>query len=90
MQADRSERGTQVGTADARDPLDAFGTSGPYDRSALSRLYGDRRARVAHGWHRDGRALVSMTYVSPYPNRTLTALVPGTRVIRYVLENRGL
>jgi hypothetical protein len=27
---------------------------------------------------------------SRYPNRTFTALVPGTLVIRYVLETRGL
>ncbi len=90
VRADMSTRGAQVGTVDALDPLDAFGTSGPYDRSALARLYGARRARVARGWLRDGRVLVSMTYVSPYPNRTFTALVPGTLVIRYVLENRGL
>jgi hypothetical protein len=88
--ADRSERGARVGAVEAVDPLDAFGTSGPYDRSALSRLYGGRRARVARGWRRDGRTVVSTTYVSPYPDRTFTTLVPGTLVIRYILENRGL
>ncbi len=88
--ADKSVRGAQVGAVDAVDPLDAFGTSGPYDRSALSRLYGGRRARVARGWWRDGRVLVSTTYVSPHPDRTFTTLVPGTLVIRYILENRGL
>ena len=90
VRTDGTARGTPVGAVDALDPLDAFGTSGPYDRSALSRLYGARRARVARGWQRDGRVLVSTTYVSPYPNRTLSALLPGTLVIRYVLENRGL
>jgi hypothetical protein len=88
--ADKSVRGAQVGAVDAVDPLDVFGTSGPYDRSALSRLYGGRRARVARGWWRDGRVLVSTTYVSPHPDRTFTTLVPGTLVIRYILENRGL
>jgi hypothetical protein len=88
--ADKSAHGAQVGAVDALDPLDAFGTSGPYDRSALSRLYGGRRARVARGWWRDGRVLVSTTYVSPHPDRTFTTLVPGTLVIRYILENRGL
>jgi hypothetical protein len=88
--ADKSVRGARVGAVEAVDPLDAFGTSGPYDRSALSRLYGGRRARVARGWWRDGRVLVSTTYVSPHPDRTFTTLVPGTLVIRYILENRGL
>ena len=75
---------------DAVDPLDAFGTSGPYDRSARLEVVRRPPARVARGWSRDGRVLVSTTYVSPYPDRTFTALVPGTLVIRYVLENRGL
>jgi hypothetical protein len=87
---DKSVRGAQVGAVEAVDPLDAFGTSGPYDRSALSKLYGGRRARVARGWWRDGRMVGSATYVSPYPDRTFTTLVPGTLVIRYILENRGL
>ena len=90
VRADRNERGAQVGAVDALDPLDAFGTSGPYHWSALSRLYGGRRTRVARGWRRDGRVLVSMTYVSPYPDPTFTTLVPGTLVIRHLLETRGL
>jgi hypothetical protein len=90
VQADTAGHGAHVGAADALDPLDAFGTSGPYDRSALSRLYGGRRARVARGWRRDGRALVSTTYVSPYPGHAFTTLEPGTLVIRYTLENRAL
>jgi hypothetical protein len=88
--ADKSVHAAQVGAVDAVDPLDAFGTSGPYDRSALSRLYGGRRARIARGWWRDGRVLVSTTYVSPHPDRSFTTLVPGTLVIRSILENRGL
>ncbi len=89
-EADARGRAAQVGAVDAVDPLDAFGTSGPYDRAALSRLYGGRRARVARGWWRDGRVLVSTTYISPHPDRGFTTLVPGTLVIRYILENRGL
>ena len=82
--------GTHLGAVDSVDPLDAFGAAGPYDRSALARLFAGRRARVARGWSQDGRTLVSTTYVSPYPDRGFTVLVPGTLVIRYVLENRGL
>ena len=82
--------GTHIGSVENADPLDAFGAAGPYDRSALARLFGGRRARVAHGWSHDGRVLVSTTYVSPYPDRGFTVLAPGTLVIRYVLENRGL
>jgi len=89
-EADERVHAAQVGEVAAVDPLDAFGTSGPYDRSALSRLYGGRRARVARGWWRDGHVLVSTTYVSPHPDRSFTTLAPGTLVIRYILENRGL
>jgi hypothetical protein len=82
--------GQHVSAVDALDPLDAFGTAGTYDRSLVSRLYGGRRAAVAHGWSLDGRTLVSDTYVSPYPNQRFTALEPGTLVIHFVLETRGL
>jgi hypothetical protein len=82
--------GLRFGTVDAADPLDVFGTAGPYERSAVSRLFGGRRANVVHGWSMHGRGLTSVTLVSPYPNRTLTALVNGTLVIRYVVESRGL
>ena len=88
--AEAGGQGLHMGPVEAADPLDAFGTAGSYDRSALSRLFGGRRARVAHGWSREGRALVSVTLVSPHPNRTFTALVSGTLVIRYVVESRGL
>jgi hypothetical protein len=66
-------------------PLDAFGPAAPYNRSAVAQLYGGRRAAVARGWvERDGR-FEAMTLISPYPNATLTALEPGTLVIRYFL-----
>ena len=89
--SDTNQLSVHAGTVDAVDPLDAFGTAGPYDRLALSRLFGGRRARVARGWANRGRSsLLSITYVSPHPDRTFTVLEPGTLVIRYVLENRGL
>jgi hypothetical protein len=66
-------------------PLDALSPAGPYDRSAVARLYGGTRAAVARGWvERDGR-FEAITLISPYPNATLTALEPGTLVIRYFL-----
>jgi hypothetical protein len=68
-------------------PIDAFSPAGPYNRAAVARLYGGRRAAVARGWvEHDGR-FEAITLISPYPNATLTALEPGTLVIRYfVLE----
>jgi hypothetical protein len=66
-------------------PLDAFGPAGPYDRSALAQLYGGRRAAVARGWVEDDGQFEAITLISPYPNATLTALEPGTLVIRYFL-----
>ncbi len=88
--ADAGPLGPTYGSVEAIDPLDALGTGGPYDRSALARLYGGRRARVARGWMREGNGLVSITLVSPHPNRTLTALVSGTLVVRYTVESREL
>ncbi|HEY2905105.1 MAG TPA: hypothetical protein VGJ29_04340 [Vicinamibacterales bacterium] len=69
---------------EATEPLDAFGTAGNYDRSKLSRLYGGRRARVAHRWKQAGDAYESLTFISPYPDATLTHLLPGTMVIRWI------
>ena len=68
---------------EALEALDAFGTAGPYDRAALARLYGGRRARVARAWTVNGTDFESTTYVSPYPDVTLTRLMPGTMIIRF-------
>jgi hypothetical protein len=66
-------------------PLDAFGTAGPYNRAAVARLYGGRRATVSRGWvEQDGR-FEAITLISPYPDATLTTLESGTLVIRYFL-----
>src|SRR5262245_31832490 len=68
-----ADRGWKI---EALDPLDAFGSAGPYDRFAISRLYGGRRAQVAHGWHeRDGR-FESVTLISPYPDSSIKRLLP--------------
>ena len=73
---------------DTLEPLDAFGSAGPYDRFALSRLYGGRRARVARGWReRDGQ-FESITLISPHPNASLTALDTGTMIIRAIISRR--
>jgi hypothetical protein len=68
-------------TIEALDPLDAFGNAGSYDRFAISRLYGGRRARVAHGWRETGGRFESITLISPHPDASLTKLVPGTMMI---------
>ena len=41
---------------EATEPLDAFGKRRSYDRSKLARLYGGKRARVAHRWKQEGDA----------------------------------
>ena len=69
------------------EALDAFGRAGPYDRSALARLYGGRRARVAHGWKREGDRFESITLISPYPDASLVRLEPGTMIIRLTIRN---
>jgi hypothetical protein len=73
---------------DAREPLDAFGAIGAYDRSALAQLYGATRVRVARiSASHDGR-FESLTLLSPYPDASLTHLLPGTMVIRFTIEPR--
>jgi hypothetical protein len=69
---------------EAIEPLDAFGLAGDYDRSKLTRLYGGTRARVAHQWKQQADAFESVTFISPYPDATLTRLMPGTMLIRWI------
>ena len=72
------------GPIEALEALDAFGTAGRYDRPALARLYGGTRVQVARGWTRTGNRLESITRLSPYPDASLTHLLPGTLEIRFV------
>lgn len=66
-------------------PLDAFGAAGPYDRAALSRLYGGRRVSVARGWTEEGNRFESFTLISPHPDAALSRLMAGTLVIRHAI-----
>jgi hypothetical protein len=68
------------------DPLDAFGTAGGYDRSAVARVYGGKRAQVVRKWVQQGNEFESQTFISPYPDPTLTHLVYGTLTIRFILR----
>jgi hypothetical protein len=76
------------GPIEALEALDAFGTAGSYKRSALSRLYGGTRARVSRGWLRSPGRFESYTRITPYPDVSLTHLIPGTLEIRYTIESR--
>src|SRR6266550_85317 len=58
--AGRTE-GPHYGPIEEVEAFDAFGRAGPYNRSAVARLYGGRRARVVHGWRREGDRFESMT-----------------------------
>lgn len=62
-------------------PLDAFGRSGPYDRSRLARLYGAGRPTVVRGASDAGGVTESWLLVSPYPDPSLSRLEPGTLVL---------
>lgn len=63
-------------------PLDAFGRSGPYNRSRLARLYGSRAVSVARGARAaGGRVTESWTLLSPYPDPSLERLESGTLVL---------
>jgi hypothetical protein len=74
---------------EALEPADAFGGAGSYDRAALGRLYGGRRPRVARGWTEAGDRFEAVTLISPYPNATITALMAGTLIIRWICDRGG-
>ena len=70
----------------ALDPVDAFGAAGSYDRTALPaalrRRPRPRRPRLdGHG----GSIRVADLHLT-VPNAALTALEPGTLVIRWICE----
>jgi hypothetical protein len=66
-------------------PLDALGTAGDYDRSAVARLYGAVRPVVARGWIVRNGALEAVTAMSPYPDPPAVHLEPGTLIIRLII-----
>jgi hypothetical protein len=78
--------GPHYGPSEMLDPLDAFGAAGAYNRAALARLYGGKRVRVARGWIESADRFESVTLLSPYPDATLTRLLPGTMIIRWTVS----
>jgi hypothetical protein len=63
-------------------PLDAFGKTGTYDPWKMARLFGARRAMVARGPRGEGgRPVEAWTLISPYPDRDLEYLEPGTLLL---------
>jgi hypothetical protein len=70
------------------EPLLAFGQAGPYDRSRLMRLYQGIRTSVGRAWIDHGHEVESNTFISPYPNAALTALEPGTLVIKVFVPRK--
>ncbi|HUC75879.1 MAG TPA: hypothetical protein VMS04_11340 [Vicinamibacterales bacterium] len=71
--------------AERLEALDVFGAAGSYDRSKLAYLYGGRRATVVRGWRVLNNRLESLTFISPYPDVSLTRLNSGTMIIRWTL-----
>jgi hypothetical protein len=74
------------GDAESLEALDAFGAAGSYDRAALQRLYGGARVRVQRSWTASPHEFVSTTRLSPYPDASLTRLLPGTMEIRFTIR----
>src|SRR5438045_3657810 len=60
---------------DTLEPLDVFGTAGPYPRFAIARLYGSTRVQVARRGIQQGNDFESDTFISPYPDATLSRLI---------------
>jgi hypothetical protein len=77
--------GFHLAPVEELEPLDAFGASGTYDRSALVRLYGGGRVKVIRGWRQNADAFESVTLISPYPDVSMTRLETGTLLIRWKL-----
>ena len=75
--------GPHYGPAEMLEPLEAFGAAGPYDRAALARLYDGKRVRVARGWIERRDRFESITLLSPYPDASLTHLLPGTMIVTW-------
>jgi hypothetical protein len=61
--------------------LDAFGSSGTYNRFQLARMYVGNSVRTAHGPWLTAAGLEAWTLVSPYPNAALDKVEPGTLLI---------
>ena len=78
----------RLAAIDALEALDAFGAAGSYDRWAIVRLYGGTRVRVTRGWTATSDRFESVTWLSPYPDASLTRLNPGTMMIRWTAANR--
>jgi hypothetical protein len=90
--ADSGRAEEHYGDLEALESLDAFGTESGYDRSRLARLYGGTRVRVVHGWKASPGSFESVTLLSPYPDPSLTRLIPGTMAIRWTIttgERKG-
>lgn len=66
---------------DPVSPLDAFGSSGSYNRFQLVRSYLGTKPRTAHGPWTTADGLESWTLVSPHPNAALDAVEPGTLLL---------
>ena len=54
-----------------------------------TRLYRGARAGVSRGWTVAADRFESLTFISPHPNAALTALEPGTLVIRWICDSAG-
>ncbi len=74
------------GEIEALEAPDAFSGAGTYKRSALARLYGGTRVRVARGWSASTDRVESITLLSPYPDQSFTHLMPGTMAIRLTIQ----
>jgi hypothetical protein len=66
----------------ASDAMQAIGTSGPYDRLRVARLYTGKPVSLARGSiRRDGVVVASVTLLTPHPNAALDALDASTMII---------
>jgi len=68
------------------DAVDAFGRLGAFDRAALVRLYAGTRPQIARTWTQSGGRFEALTFISPYPDATLTRFEPGTLLIRWICD----
>ena len=78
--------GVHFGMTELVEALEAFGGAGTVNRARLARLYGGRRVKVVRGWRSEQTRFESTTLMSPYPDVSLSRLLPGTLVVTWTVS----
>ena len=71
------------------EALTVIDSAARVDRARVARLFGGRPLRVARGPITEkGRVIESITLMSPYPDASLSRLIPGTMIVVFEIPYR--